>query len=217
MPAFEKTRRNQVLRMPERGCYDKDTICQIIDEALVCHVGFVQGGQPFVIPTIHARSGDDLIFHGAKGSRMMKHIQAGNEICVAITLLDGLVLARSVSHHSMNYRSVMLFGRGRVVEGEQEKLRGLETLTEHIMPGRWRDARKPSARELDVTSVVAVSIDSASAKMRAGPPHDADEDYRLPIWAGVLPIRQQILEPIDDPKLSEDIPLPDYVINYHRK
>ncbi|RMF87202.1 MAG: pyridoxamine 5'-phosphate oxidase family protein, partial [Nitrospinota bacterium] len=143
MSTFEKTERNRIRRVPQRGSYAKSDIYQIIDAALICHVGFCQDGQPFVIPTIHARWDDRLIFHGARASRLLKHIQAGHEICVAITLLDGLVLARSIFHHSMNYRSVVLFGRGKLIEDEENKLHALRILSEHILPGRWDEARKP--------------------------------------------------------------------------
>jgi nitroimidazol reductase NimA-like FMN-containing flavoprotein (pyridoxamine 5'-phosphate oxidase superfamily) len=152
-----------------------------------------------------------LLFHGAPGSRLLKHIRAGGELCVAFTLLDGLVLARAVCHHSMNYRSAVLFGRGQLIDGEEEKLRALQALTDQILPGRWGDARPPTRTELRTTAVVAMPIDSASAKIRSGQPVDDEDDLSLPIWAGVLPLRQQVLEPIPDPRLSAGIPLPDYV------
>jgi nitroimidazol reductase NimA-like FMN-containing flavoprotein (pyridoxamine 5'-phosphate oxidase superfamily) len=217
MSEFPKTDRNRVRRIPKRGEYDKTTIYQIIDEALICHAGFVQDNQPFVIPTIHARLDDILLLHGAKASRLLKHVQEGNPVCVTITLLDGLVLARSVFHNSMNYRSVVLFGSGRALDTEPEKLRALEALTEHLMPGRWRDARKPNQQELDATTVVAIPIESASAKIRTGPPLDDEEDYQLPIWAGVLPIQQQALTPLNDPRLLDDVALPEYMADYQRK
>jgi nitroimidazol reductase NimA-like FMN-containing flavoprotein (pyridoxamine 5'-phosphate oxidase superfamily) len=216
MSEFPITERNRIRQLPKRGQYDKDTIYRIIDEALVCHVGFVEDNQPFVIPMLHARLDDTLILHGARASRMLRHIQAGEPICVAITLLDGLVLARSVFHHSINYRSVVLFGTGRVIDGEDEKLRALQVLTEHIVPGRWAEARKPNPQELNATAVVSISIESASAKIRTGPPSDDEEDYPLPVWAGVLPIRQQAQKPVNDPILGSDIPVPGYVLNYDR-
>ena len=216
MYEFPITELNRVRRIPERGQYDRDTIYQIVDQALYCHVGFVHDNQPFVIPTIHARLDDTLVFHGAKASRLLKQIRAGNSICVAITLLDGLVLARSVFNHSMNYRSVVLFGTGRAIEAEDEKLQALQALTEHIARGRWDDARKPNRRELDATAVVAMSIESASAKIRTGPPSDDEEDYDLPIWAGVLPIQLQALKPVNDPRLSDGIPVPEYIMSYDR-
>jgi nitroimidazol reductase NimA-like FMN-containing flavoprotein (pyridoxamine 5'-phosphate oxidase superfamily) len=211
MPEFTSDPRSRVRRVPERAAYDRDTIYPIIDEALFCHVGFVQDGQPFVIPTNHARLDDTLFFHGAHASRLMKHVAAGHELCVTITLVDGLVLARAVCQHSMNYRSVVLFGRGQLVDGEAEKLRALEQLTEHLLPGRWADARKPTAKELRGAMVVAMPIDSASAKVRSGPPADDEEDYDLPVWAGLLPIQQQFLAPEGDPMLAAGVPVPDYV------
>jgi len=217
MREFEKTPRNVVHRKPLRAHYDKATIYQIIDEALFCHVGFAREGQPYVIPTIHARLGDNLVFHGATASRLLDQIQSGAEICVAITLLDALVLAPSVCSHSMNYRSVVLFGKGRLITDDQEKMRALELLTDHLLPGRWCDARRPTQKELDATTVVSLSIESASAKIRTGPPMDDEEDYQLPVWAGLLPIRQQFLDAVNDPKLREGIPVPDYVVNSPRR
>ncbi len=217
MNHFEKEDRSRLRRLPERGHYDRETVYQIIDEALLCHVGFVQEGQPFVIPTIHAREGDRIYLHGARASRLLKVAQAKEQLCITITLLDGLVLARSVFHHSMNYRSAVLFGRGLLVEDEEEKLYGLRVISEHIMPGRWDDARQPTAKELNATSLVAVSIDSASAKVRTGPPGDDEEDYQLPIWAGVLPIRQKMMDPAADPHMEMAVPLPGYLKSYWRR
>jgi len=214
MSEFEKTEKNRVRTAARRGQYDKETIYQIIDEALICHVGIVEDEIPFVIPIIHARDGDKIILHGAKVSRLIKHIAAGHQVCVTVTLVDGLVLARSIFNHSMNYRSVVLFGTGRILDDEQEKMRGLEILSEFVTPGRWEEARKPNAKEMNATAVVELTIDSASAKIRTGPPVDLDADYELPVWAGTLPIQQQILPPVADPKLAEGIPLPDYLANY---
>ncbi len=211
MSKFAETPRNRVRRLPARGDYEKETIYSIVDEAKICHVGFAIDGQPFVIPTIHARHDDVLYLHGAKASRMLKHIQAGNPICVTITLLDGLVLARSVFHHSMNYRSVLLFGQGKLVEDDEAKMCALEVLTNHVVPGRWDDARKPNRIELNATTVVELSLESASAKVRVGPPSDDEEDYTLPVWAGVLPLRQQALPPVNDPRLNDGIPVPEYI------
>jgi len=216
MAEFAVSPRNQVKRVPARASYDQATIYQIIDQALVCHVGFVQDGLPSVIPANHARLDDVLLLHGAQASRLMQHVGAGHEVCVAITLVDGLVLARSVAHHSLNFRSVVLFGRGAIVDEEQEKLRALKVLTEHILPGRWDEVREPSQSELKATAVVSIPIDSASAKVRCGPPADDEEDYQLPIWAGVLPLQQGALEPVDEPGLSAGIPVPDSVLNYNR-
>jgi len=216
MSEFPITERNQVKRVPKRGQYDRDTVYRILDDGLICHVGFVQDGQPVVIPTLYARRGDTLILHGAKTSRMLQHIQAGEPVSVTVTLVDGLVVARSVFHHSMNYRSVVLFGRGRLIEPDGEKLQALEVLTEHILRGRWQDARQPNRQELDATSVVAIAIESASAKIRTGPPMDDEADYSLPIWAGVIPLRQQAQAPIADPRLAPGIPVPGYVTRYDR-
>jgi len=216
MNEFEVTRRNRVRLMPERGHYDRDVVHAIIDEALLCHVGFVDDGQPVVIPTLHARSGDVLYLHGSRGNTMLKHLQAGNPVGVTITHIDGIVFARSAFHHSVNYRSVMLFGRGRLIEDAGEKMAALELLTEHVARGRWNDTRVPTEKELKLTSVIEFRIESASAKIRTGPPKDDEEDYALPHWAGVLPFRQQVLPPIADPKLPPDIAVPDYVRHYTR-
>ncbi len=212
MSEFEKTEQTRVRRVPKRGIYDKETIYQIIDDALICHVGIVQDDRPIVIPTIHARDGNALLLHGAKASRLLKHVAAGHPVCVTITLLDGLVMARSAFHHSMNYRSVVLFGAGHVIDDGEEKMRALKILSDHLVPGRWQDARPPNSKEMNATAVVKLAIENASAKIRTGSPVDDDEDYQLPIWAGVLPIQQQILPPIPDPKLAEGIPTPEYIM-----
>ena len=216
MPEFAITERSRIRRVPKRGQYDKETIYRILDEGLVCHVGLVEDHQPVVIPMNYARCDDALILHGAPASRLLRHVQAGNPVCVTVTLLDGLVLARSVYHHSMNYRSVVVYGRGRLIEAEQEKLAALETLTDHILRGRWQDARKPNRQELEATAVVSIAIEDASAKVRTGPPADDEADYQLPVWAGVLPIHQQALTPVSDPRLRKDIPIPSAVANYRR-
>ena len=216
MTEFTKTGRNRVKRIPERGHYDRGTIYHILDEALICHVGFVEKGQPFVIPINFARVDDAIFLHGAKASRLLKHIEAGHPVCVETTIVDGLVLARSVFHHSINYRSVVLFGRGRLIEDEQEKLTALKAVTEHLIPGRWQEARLPNRKELNATSVVSINIDEASAKVRVGPPVDDQEDYALPVWAGILPLQEMPLAPIRDELQSADIPLPEYVSLYSR-
>lgn len=217
MQEFPKTPRNRLKRNPRRGHYDKETIYGIIDEALICHVGFVVDGQPYVIPALHARQGNRILLHGAKGSRMLRYLQGGGEVCITITLLDGIVLARSAFHHSMNYRSVVLFGKGEMIDGKEEKLSALEALTEHIVPGRWEEVRAPNSKELDATAIVAVPIESASAKIRTGPPIDAKDDYDLPVWAGVLPIRRSVGNPANDPRLKEGVPVPNYIIKYQRE
>lgn len=216
MTHFAKTPRNRVKRLPERGAYDRATIYSILDTALICHVGICIDGQPFVIPTIHARRDDTLLLHGATTSRLLKHIQAGNPICVAATLLDGLVVARGVFHNSMNYRSVVLFGTGHLVDDPDAKYAALETIADHVMPGRWDDSRLPTRKELKATTIIEMPIESASAKMRTGPPKDDEEDYTLDLWAGVLPIRPAYLTPEADPRLHAGIAVPDYVSRYTR-
>jgi nitroimidazol reductase NimA-like FMN-containing flavoprotein (pyridoxamine 5'-phosphate oxidase superfamily) len=211
MTDFAQTQRNRVKRLPDRGKYDKATIYPIIDEAIICHVGFTMAEQPFMIPTLHVRQGDDLLLHGATTSRMLKHIQEGNSVCVTVTLIDGLVMARSVFHHSVNYRSAILFGTGEVITDPEEKMAAMRLFTDKIMPGRWDDARQPYAKEIKATSMVRLAIESASAKVRNGPPGDDDEDYALPVWAGIIPFTQQIGSPINDPLLNEGIAVPDYV------
>jgi hypothetical protein len=217
MTQFKKSTKTQIKRLPKRGHYDKETIYQILDEALICHVGFVENGQPYVIPINFARVDDTIILHGAKASRLLKHIAAGHPVCVEATIVDGLVLARSVFHHSVNYRSVVLFGTGCVVEDEAEKLRALEAVTEHLIPGRWKEARLPNKKELNATTVIAIQIDEASAKVRVGPPADEQEDYALPVWAGVLPLQELAQTPLRDELQTADVPLPDYIANYSRK
>lgn len=213
MSDFAKTTLNQVKRIPKRGAYDKETIYHLIDQSIICYVAFVQDGQPFIIPTLHARQGDNILLHGSSASRMMRHLAAGNQVCINITMVDGIVLARSVFHHSMNYRSVVLFGKGQLVSDE-EKMAGLQLFTDRIMPGRWDDARQPNKQEMKATTIVSIPIESASAKVRVGPPGDDDEDYALPIWAGVVPITQQAGTPQPDPLLRDGIPLPDYIADY---
>ena len=181
MTQFPQTTINKVHRLAKRANYDAETIYKIVDDSPICQVGFVMDGQPFVIPTIHARVADTIYLHGAPASRMLKHIEAGYNLCLSFTLLDGLVMARSVFHSSMNYRSAVVFGQGRVVESDEEKLRALTTIVEHVMPGRTHDARNPNQKELDSTTVVAVAIESASAKIRTGGPIDDEEDYELPV------------------------------------
>jgi hypothetical protein len=216
MTDFTKTDRNRVKRKPQRGIYDRETIYRILDEALICHVGFVENKQPYVIPINFARIADTILLHGAKASRLLKHIGRGHTVCMEATLVDGLVLARSVFNHSVNYRSVVLFGRGRTIEEEQEKLAALEAITEHIIPGRWQEARLPNHKEMKATSVVSIQIDLASAKVRSGPPIDDEADYGLPIWAGVLPFHELPLAPVRDQLMRHDLAVPAYVTGYSR-
>lgn len=213
---FPKTARNRVRRLPERAAYDRETIYKILDEALICHVGIAHENQPFVIPTIHARRGDSLLLHGATTSRLLRYIQAGNPLCVAVTLLDGLVVARGIFHNSMNYRSVVLFGTGRALDDPDEKYAALHALTERLMPGRWDDARLPSKKELKATTIVEMPIESATAKMRMGGPKDDAEDYDEEWWAGVIPIEQMFLPPERDARLREGIKTPAYLNMFRR-
>jgi len=214
---FTPEKHNRVRRLPERGVYDRDEIHAIIDEALICHLSFVQDGQPFVIPSNHARDGDDILLHGSRSSRLMQHIASGAPLCAAFTLVDGLVLARSVLHSDMNYRSVVVFGQGEEVVEETEKIKALRVITEHLAEGRWADARQPTHKEILATAVVRIHIASASAKVHNSPPADDEADYELPIWAGVVPFRitPGAVEP--DPRLNPDIPMPVYVKHYTRK
>jgi len=196
MTDYPPTDRTRVRRLPDRGHYDRETIYAILDEALVCHVAFVEDGRPFVIPTLHARVGDALLLHGAPASRLLKHLAAGGEVSVAATIADGLVLAKSVFHHSVNYRSVVLFGHGAPVEGDAAKLAALEAFTEKLLPGRWSEARVPNAAELKATAVIRVAIEEASAKIRTGGPKDDPEDLALDVWAGVIPLSLVRGEPV---------------------
>jgi nitroimidazol reductase NimA-like FMN-containing flavoprotein (pyridoxamine 5'-phosphate oxidase superfamily) len=208
---FSPTARTALRRLPKRGSFERETVYGILDEGFVCHVGFVAGGQPFVIPTAYGRAGDVLYVHGARASRMQKALAAGCEVCVTVTLVDGLVLARSAFHHSINYRSVVVFGRARVVESEEEKNVALEAFTEHVMPGRWADVRWPTPQELAATTVLAIQLSEASAKVRTGPPIDDEEDYALDVWAGVLPLGVEPGAPEADPRLPAGTPVPGYV------
>ena len=209
------TPRTTVRRLPPRGRYDRETIAAILDEGLVCHVGFVVEGQPFVIPTLYARDGDRLYVHGSAVSRMLKTLAGGVPVCVTVTVLDGLVLARSVFNHSMNYRSVVVLGTATVVQGK-DKVAALETIAEHVAPGRWREARGPSDNELKATLVLSLPLGESSAKVRTGPPEDEDEDYGLPHWAGVLPLALSAGIPVPDPRLPPGIAVPPSVRNWRR-
>jgi nitroimidazol reductase NimA-like FMN-containing flavoprotein (pyridoxamine 5'-phosphate oxidase superfamily) len=217
METFPQTARTTIKRLPQRGRYERAEVDAILDEGFVCHVGFVLDGQPFVIPTGYARVADLLYVHGARASRMLKALRDGVDVCVTVTLVDGLVLARSAFHHSMNYRSVVVFGRARAVDDEAEKMAALHAVTEHIAPGRWAEVRQPNQQELNATLVLAVPLAEASAKVRTGPPIDDEEDYALPVWAGELPLRLTTGAPVADPRLPADIEPPLHVLNYDRK
>ena len=214
MPIRPESDRSQVKRLPQRAVYDRAAIDEIVDTAVICHVGFIDDGQPFVIPTIHVRLGDKIFLHGSPASRMLRTLGRGADACITVTHVDGLVLARSAFHHSMNYRSAVLFGKGATVEDEGQKLAVLRSLSERLVRGRWADVRPPSEEELRKTLVVSIAIDEASAKVRTGPPLDDEEDYAISVWAGVLPLRLTAAAPIADPRLAAGIALPPYITPY---
>jgi hypothetical protein len=209
--------RTRVVREPHRAVYDREFVYKILDEGFLCHVGFTVDGQPFVIPTSYGRKDATLYIHGSAASRMLRQMKDGVPVCVTVTLLDGLVLARSVFNHSMNYRSVVILGKATLVDDPDEKLAALRILSEHILPGRWDDARQPNDRELKATSVLRMPIEEFSAKVRSGPPIDDEEDYSFPTWAGVLPLQMVAGELINDARLPPGIEVPRYVIGYTRK
>lgn len=210
------TQRTRVVREPQRGVYDRDVVNRILDEGFICHVGFSVDGQPFVIPTSYGRHEDVLYIHGSAASRMLRNVSGGIPMCVTVTLLDGLVLARSIFNHSMNYRSVVVLGKGIAIEDREEKLNALRSLSEHIIPGRWNEIRQPNEKEMKATTILRVPIQEFSAKVREGPVVDDEEDYAFPVWAGVLPLKVVTGEPINDSRLDEKIPIPEYVKNYSR-
>jgi hypothetical protein len=209
------TARTRVVREPERGVYDRETVNQILDEGLMCHVGFVADGQPYVIPTLYGRDGNVLYLHGSVASRMLRNLQQGVPVCVTVTLVDGFVLARSVFNHSMNYRSVVILGKATLVDDPKEKLAALRSVSEHVLPQRWDDARQPVEKELKVTSVLRIPIEEFSAKVRVGPPHDDEADYSFPTWAGVVPLETTTGAPIPDERCRREFPK--YLKNYSRK
>ena len=211
-----QTERTKLKRLPARGHFDRETVYGILDEGFICHVGFAPQGQPFVIPTGYARVDDKLYIHGSQASRMLRTLSGGVDACVTVTIIDGLVLARSAFHHSMNYRSVVIFGRATIVEDREEKIAALLALSEHIIRGRWSEVRGPNEEELVLTTVLSMPLVEASAKIRTGPPLDDEEDYALPVWAGVIPLKLEAGEPIKDPALPDGIEVPDYARNYTR-
>lgn len=200
--------RTRVRRMGKRGAYDAATVHAILDAALMCHVGYVVEGQPYVTPTAHWRDGDHVYWHGSSASRMLRTLGGGVDVCVTASLLDGLVLARSGFHHSMNYRAVMALGRAELVGGETAKLHALKAFSDRLVPGRWETLRPPTAQELKATTILRLKLDEASAKVRTGPPADDAEDYALPVWAGVLPLSVVAGEPVADPRLVPGTPVP---------
>jgi nitroimidazol reductase NimA-like FMN-containing flavoprotein (pyridoxamine 5'-phosphate oxidase superfamily) len=216
MSQFVPTERTQVKRLPKRGHYERETVYSILDTAFVCHVGFSVDGQPFVIPTNYGRSGDTLYLHGSAASRMLKTLSGGVPVCVTVTHVDGLVLARSAFHHSVNYRSVMILGKAQLVEDPAEKMDALRIFTEHVMKGRWNDVRIPTEQELKATIVLSLPLEEVSAKVRTGGPVDDEGDYTLPVWAGVLPLETVVKPPLPDAQRKNDPPIPEYLKNYKR-
>jgi len=214
---YTPTPRTRVVREAERAVYDRDIAYEILDEAFLCHVGFNVDGQPFVIPTSFGRSGDNLYIHGSAASRMLRALDQGIPVCVTVTLLDGLVLARSIFNHSMNYRSVVILGTAILVTNPDEKLEALRLLSEHILPGRWQQSRLPNERELKATSVLRLPIEEFSAKVRQGPVVDDADDYSFPTWAGVIPLTTVPGAPITDERCDPQIPIPAYARQYSRK
>jgi nitroimidazol reductase NimA-like FMN-containing flavoprotein (pyridoxamine 5'-phosphate oxidase superfamily) len=217
MSDFIPTKRTQVHRLPKRGVYEREAVYRILDEGLVCHVGFVADGKPVVIPTGYGRQGDTLYIHGSTASRMFRALGKGADVCITITLVDGLVLARSAFHHSMNYRSVVIFGKATVLEDPAAKREALQVFTEHVAPGRWKEVRPPTEKELQATTVLAIALEEASAKVRTGAPIDDEEDYSLAVWAGVLPLEINPQPPLPDDRLAKGIAVPEYVQRYSRK
>ena len=209
--------RTRVVREPDRAVYDRETVYRILDEGFLCHAGFVVDGQPFVIPTSYGREDAVLYIHGSAASRMLRQMKDGVPVCITVTLLEGLVLARSIFNHSMNYRSVVILGKATLVDDPKEKLSALRLLSEHIIPGRWKDSRQPNERELKATSVLRVPIEEFSAKVRVGPAIDDEEDYSFPTWAGVVPLEMVAGAPIDDARLLPGQAAPEYARNYSRR
>jgi len=216
MSDFTPTERTQVKRLPKRGKYERETVFAILDAGFVCHVGFIVDGQPYVIPTNYGRSGDTVYLHGSAASRMLRTLSEGVPMSVTVTHVDGLVLARSAFHHSVNYRSVVILGTARLVTDAAEKMEALRVFTEHVMKGRWDDVRQPTEQELKATTVLALPLEEVSAKVRTGGPIDDEADYTLPVWAGVLPLETSVKEPVPDPQRKRDQPTPPYLKNYSR-
>jgi nitroimidazol reductase NimA-like FMN-containing flavoprotein (pyridoxamine 5'-phosphate oxidase superfamily) len=208
--------RTRIVREPQRAVYDRELIYKILDEGFVCHVGFTADGQTFVIPTMYARVGDALYFHGSAASRMLRGVSAGLNVCITVTLADGLVLARSAFNHSMNYRSAVALGNASTVDEADEKLDALRAFTEKILPGRWSDARHPNEKELKATSILRLALTEISAKVRTGGVEDDAEDYALPVWAGVVPLRLVADAPVRDERCDPALPTPAYAVNFRR-
>jgi uncharacterized protein len=215
-PAGPRSDRVRLRRKRERGGYERDQIDAILDEGLIAHLGIVEDGQPIVIPTLHARDGDVVYCHGSSASRTLRALAGGAPACLTVSLIDGLVLARSAMHHSANYRSAVVLGSARLVEGRAERMHGFEQIVERIVPGRWPEVRAPTENELKATALLALPLEESSAKVRTGPPLDEEEDYALSAWAGVIPLSLRAGEPEPDPRLPEGIPIPDHVRAYRR-
>ncbi len=214
MSQFQPTERTRLRRLPDRGVYDQDQVAAILDEGFICHVGFGVEGQPYVIPTIYVRCGDQLYLHGSAASRMLRSVREGIPVCVTVTHVDGLVLARSAFNHSVNYRSVVILGTAVEVTDPDERMQALEAFVEHLIPQRWQDIRVPSTQELKATMVLRVALEEVSAKVRTGPPHDNEEDYQLGCWAGEIPLQTNIQAVVPDPRLDAGVATPEYVQNY---
>ncbi len=214
---MNRTKRTELRRLPTRGSHDPETIHSILDAAFLAHVGFQVNGQPFVIPTLFGRDGDTLYLHGSAASRMLNELKTGIAACVTVTLVDGLVLARSAFNHSMNYRSVVAFGTAHKIEEPAEKMRALRVVSDHVIAGRWNDVRTPTDKELKATTVLDFAIEEASAKIRTGPPHDDEDDYNLPVWAGILPLAVEAKAPISDPRLANGLEPPQYVARFRTR
>lgn len=215
-PSFKKTSLNTVKRLPKRGHYDKETLYSILDSHFICHLGWEERGQPHLIPTAYGRKDDHLFVHGSSKSRMLSTLSDGRPLCMVVTIIDGLVLARSAFHHSMNYRSAVIYGRARELEGD-EKMEALRIVSEQILPGRWDEVRLPTEMEMKATTVLAVEIETASAKIRTGPPADDEADYDLPVWAGLLPLSLIPHPPVQDPAMKYELPVPESVSVFLKK
>jgi uncharacterized protein len=213
---FHRSERTALRRLPKRGSHDATVIYRILDTGFLAHVGFQVDGQPIVIPTLYGRAGDKLYLHGSAASRMLRQLESGVPACINVTLVDGLVLARSAFHHSMNYRSVVVFGTARKIDDPEKKTEALRVISEHLIAGRWQQVRQPNEKELKATTVLEVTIEEASAKVRTGPPIDDEEDYDLPVWAGILPLTVSPGEAVPDERLNGSAELPEYVRRYRR-
>ena len=217
MSTFQPTAKTTLKRLPERGSFDRAVVNSILDEGFICHVGFAAEGQPFVVPTSYVRVADKLFIHGSAASRMLRSLSEGISVCVTVTLVDGLVLARSAFHHSINYRSVVIIGVATALTNPDEKLAALRAFTEHVIPGRWPHVREPNDQELKATTVLSLPLDEVSAKVRTGGPKDDEPDYAIPVWAGELPLNVVPGTPVPDSRSTFHQPVPEYVLRYDRR